>query len=77
MEDCPQNTFHNYVEFSLRLLGGVGNSLVIPVQDISLPARTRSKYCKSGSFDPHFGCLSDFHEDIHGNHQEHHYFRKS
>jgi hypothetical protein len=73
VEDYSQDNFHNYVEFGLRLVGGVGDSLVILVQDLPLPAGARTNYCESGSIDPHFSCLSNLYKDLHGNHQEHHH----
>ena len=72
MEDCSQDTFHNYVEFSLRLVGGLGDSLAILVQDIPLPAWTRTDHCESGPFHPYLSCLSNLYKDLYGYHQEHH-----
>lgn len=77
MEDCSQDNFHNYIEFNLRLLGGLGDSLAVPVQDLPLSARAGSKHCESGPINPYFSCLSNLYKDLHDNHQEHHHLWKS
>lgn len=76
MEDCTEDSLYGCAQFGICLACGSCHSLAFPLQDLSLPARTRPKHRESGSIHPHRTCLTSLLQDLHGDHQKHHDLRK-